>query len=157
MATLTFLAVMIFVTALWIPALQDALEPQIAVQDLFGSFRSLILTIGGALIGAAAIAFSLIMFAVQVNVERMPHGVFRRLSADRKLLSAFTATFSLAIAIATLSMVPDTSWVAIAVFGAGWGTVLILILFLYAYRRALSLINPGKQLEFLVDMHRERE
>jgi len=38
--------------------------------------RTLFLTIGGALIGATAIAFSLIMFAMQVNIERMPFGLF---------------------------------------------------------------------------------
>ncbi len=148
-ATLASLTVLIAVTASWLPTLQAALEPHFATTERLGSFRSLIVTTGGALIGAAAIAFSLVMFAMQINVERMPHGLFRKLSADRRLFGAFAATFLLAITVATLSMIPDKSWLAIAVFGAGWGTVLILILFLYAYRRALSLINPVQQLGFV--------
>ncbi len=150
-ATLASLTVLIAVTASWLPTLQAALEPHFATTERLGSFRSLIVTTGGALIGAAAIAFSLVMFAMQINVERMPHGLFRKLSADRRLFGAFAATFLLAITVAALSMIPDKLWLAIAVFGAGWGTVLILILFLYAYRRALSLINPVQQLEFVVE------
>ena len=141
-ATLAPLIVVAAVTVYWLPTLQETLEPHFANPDTIGSFRSLIVTIGGALIGATAITFTLVMFAMQVNVERMPHGLFRRLSADRKLLGTFAAIFLLAAAIATLSMISDKSRVAVAVLGAGWGTVLILILFLYAYGRALSLINP---------------
>ena len=75
------------------------------------------------------------------NVERMPHGLFRKLSLDRRLLGAFTCTFLLAIAITALSFISRNSWpwLAIAIMGAGWGTALILGLFLYAYRtRPLS-------------------
>ena len=154
-ATFAPLIVLIAVTAYWLPTLQAALEPHFATTERLGSLRSLIVTTGGALIGAAAIVFALVMFAMQVNVERMPHGLFRKLSADRSLLGALAATFSLAIAVATLSVVPDKSWLAIAVFGAGWGIVLILVLFLYAYRRALSLINPVQQLGFVVDTARK--
>jgi uncharacterized membrane protein len=129
---------------------QPLLENYFATGDRLKGFHSLILTIGGALLGAAAIAFSLVMFALQVSVERMPHGLFRKLSSDCPLLGAFAATFILSIGIAALSLIPNRTWLAIAEFGAFWGTTLILISFLYAYGRALSLISPMKQLEYVL-------
>ena len=69
---------------------------------------------------------------------------------------AFGATFILAVAIAALSLFPDKSWLGVAAIGASWCTFLVLLLFLYAYRRALSLINPIRQLGFVVD-HARRD
>lgn len=132
------------------PPLQDALEPYFSTNERFSGLRTLLVTLGGSLVGAAAIAFSLVMFAMQVNVERMPHGLFRKFSSDPKLLGAFAATFFLAIAVATTSLVPDRSWLAVASLIASWGTVLILALFAYAYRRALRLISPTEQLSHVV-------
>ncbi|WP_148221490.1 DUF2254 domain-containing protein [Bradyrhizobium sp. BTAi1] len=119
--------------------------------ERFAALRSLLATIGGALVGATAIGFSIVMIAVQLNFARMPHGLFRRLSADPRLLSAFASTFILAIVISALSIVPDSSWAIVALVAASWGTLLILILFLYGYWRALDLINPAVQLRLLVD------
>src|SRR5690606_28893766 len=62
----------------------------------------------------------------------------------------FAAAFLLAILIATLSLVPDRTWIGVATFAAAWATALVLILFLYAYRRALVLINPLRQLGIVV-------
>lgn len=67
------------------PALQKILANYYSSAAEIESLRALILNIGSALIGAAAIVTSLVLFAMQVNIERMPHGLFRRLSADRKL------------------------------------------------------------------------
>lgn len=105
---------------------------------------------GGTLVGAAAIVSSLVMFAMQVNVERMPHGLFRRLSEDLKLLGAFAGAFILAIGVAALSVVTEQSRLAVVVLAAGWGITFILVLFLYAYRRALTLINPLQQLGIVI-------
>ena len=102
------------------------------------------------MIGATAIAFSLIMFAMQVNVERMPHGLFRKFSSDAMLLGAFVSTFSLAVIIAGLSLVPDKSWVAVATAVTAWCMLLIILLFVLAYRRALALISPTMQLRLVV-------
>jgi hypothetical protein len=74
-----------------VPELRKWLESHFATEAQLGILRSLFLTLGGALIGAAAIVSSLVLFAMQVNIERMPHGLFRRLSADPRLLSAFAA------------------------------------------------------------------
>jgi len=87
---------------------------------------------------------------MQVNVERMPYGLFRQLGSDRKLLSAFAVTFALALGVAALSAIPDRSWVPVAIVAAIWATVLILVFFLYAYRRALSLISPTMQVQFII-------
>jgi hypothetical protein len=106
MLGLLFLAVLIAISVVFIPALQNHFESYLSVQGRLASIRALFLTLGGALIGATAIAFSLIMFAMQVNVERMPHGLFRKFSSDVKLLGAFAATFSLAALITGLSLIP---------------------------------------------------
>lgn len=144
------LLLLISVSVFWIGSLQGLLEPTFATEDKLALLRSLLLTLGGALIGAAAIVSSLVLFAMQVNIERMPHGLFRRLSADRRLLSAFAATFLIAIAIASLSVVLGPQRVGVAVFAAFWGTTIVLALFLYGYRRALILVNPARQLDLVV-------
>jgi hypothetical protein len=118
--------------------------------DRFAALRNLLTSTGGALIGATAIGFSVVMIAVQLNFARIPQGLFRKLSSDFRLLGAFAATFMLAIVVAGLSLMPDASWSAGALIGAGWATLLILILFFYGYRRALALINPGVQIGLIV-------
>ena len=147
---LTFLAVLIVTSAIFVPALQSNFEPYFSEPGRLDSIRALFLTLGGALIGATAIAFSLIMFAMQVNVERMPHGLFRKFSSDVKLLGAFVATFSLAASIAGLSLIPGKSWVAGATAATIWCSLLIILLFVLAYRRALALISPTMQLGLVV-------
>ncbi len=137
-------------SAALVPALQSYIESYFSEQDRLDSIRALFLTLGGALIGATAIAFSLIMFAMQVNVERMPHGLFRKFSSDVKLLGAFAATFSFAAIIIGLSLIPDKSWVAGAIVTTVWCSLLIILLFVLAYRRALALISPTMQLELVV-------
>ena len=138
-------------TAYLVPTLQTLLEPALADQNNLANFRSLFLAVGSALIGAAAIAFSLVMFAMQVNVERMPHGLFQRLSSDVRILAAFVGSFLLAILLACISLISDKSWIALFVLVSVWTIALILALFLYAYKRALLLINPIKQLSLLTE------
>ena len=144
------LLLLIGITAFGIPLLQGSLESLFATQERLQGLRSLFVTLGGALLGAAAIVCSLVLFSMQVNVERMPHGLFRRLSADRRLLGAFAAAFLLAVFIAALSLIPDARLIGAAVFGGCWATALILVLFLYGYRRALVLVNPLHQLGVVV-------
>ncbi|WP_328189507.1 hypothetical protein [Marinobacter sp. OP 3.4] len=147
---LIFLVALIATSALFVPALQGYFEPYFSEPTRLESVKALFLTLGGALIGATAIAFSLIMFAMQVNVERMPHGLFKKFSSDVKLLGAFVATFSLAAIIAGLSLIPGKSWVAGATTATAWCSLLIILLFVLAYRRALSLISPTTQLGLVV-------
>ena len=134
-----------------LPTLQTLLAARFGTEEGVQRVQSLLLSTGSALIGATAIVTSLVLFAMQVNVERMPHGLFRRLSEDRKLLGAFAAAFVLAIGIAAISTVVKDTTLAAMVASAGWAIALILASFLYAYRRALKLINPLAQLQMLVD------
>lgn len=137
------------------PALQSVLWEHYATEHAIEGLRGLILNTGSALIGAAAIVTSLVLFAMQVNIERMPHGLFRRLSADPKLLGAFALAFLLAIGVAILSTFVDRVQLARVVLAASWAIVFILTSFMYAYRRALVLINPLRQLGIL--MHDTRK
>jgi hypothetical protein len=58
------------------PALQAVLGDHYATERAIEGLRGLILNTGSALIGAAAIVTSLVLFAMQVNIERMPQGYF---------------------------------------------------------------------------------
>lgn len=149
-ASYAVLILLVSATTYLSPVVQDVLVSHYSTGPELESLRSLILNVGCALIGAAAIVTSLVLFAMQVNIERMPHGLFRRLSADRKLLGAFALAFLLAIGIATLSTVVDQARLAQVVLAATWAVVFILIAFMYAYRRALVLINPLQQLGILI-------
>lgn len=139
-----------------LPKIQNVLEAHYSTEQSIEGLRSLIQNVGTALIGAAAIVTSLVLFAMQVNIERMPHGLFRRLSADKRLLSAVALTFLLAIGIAALSTFIEQILLAPIVLSACWAIIFIVVLFLYAYRRALVLINPLQQLGILInDTRRE--
>lgn len=150
------LALLVATSFYWSSELQKVLEAHYSTEQSIEGLRSLIQNISTALIGAAAIVTSLVLFAMQVNIERMPHGLFRRLSADRGLLSAFALTFLLAIGTATLSTYTEQSLLAPIVLSASWAITFIIVLFLYSYRRALVLINPLQQLGILInDTRRE--
>ena len=131
--------------------MQHLLNPYLSNQtsNLLANLRGLFLGVGCALIGASAIAFSLVVFAMQVNVERMPHGLFRKLCADTRIILSFAGTFLIAILIACASLIPNSSWVANSIIASAWGVILVFGLFLFAYRRALVLINPLQQLNIL--------
>jgi hypothetical protein len=130
--------------------LQRWLEPFFAVEIHLATLQTLFVTVGSALLGAAAVAFAVVMFAVQVNVERTPYGLFRKLSTDMRLLAAFGGTFTLAILVATCSLM-RSSCVALAMVVACWATLLILLLLLYAYARALRLVSPTEQLRIILE------
>lgn len=148
-APLAAVIIWILVSLYLSPSLQKWVEPFFDDEKRLEALRTVFVTLGGALIGATAIAFSLIMFALQVNVERVPHGLFHKLSSDRPLMSAFGGTFLLSIAITCASLIPSKAWASASLLSVGWMILLVFILLLYAYRRALSLINPIKQLSIL--------
>lgn len=114
-----------------------------------GSLQTLLVGTGTALIGGTAIAASLVLFAMQVNVERLPFGLFRRLSSDLKLLLSFAGSFGLAICVASFSLISSPSNAAFFIGAAILFILLILRSFLYAYRRSLALISPEYQLELI--------
>lgn len=106
-AVMTAVPISIGSTVYLVSVLQTVLEPGLTEQNNLANFRALFLNMGSALIGAAAIAFSLVMFAMQVNVERMPHGLFQTLSEDVRILAAFVSAFLLAIFVACISLWTD--------------------------------------------------
>lgn len=146
----TALLLLVSASAYLSPIFQTTLESHYETAQALEGLSNLILNLGSALIGAAAIVTSLVLFAMQVNIERMPHGLFRRLSGDLKLLGAFALAFLLAIGVATLSTFVTQSRLAHIVLATFWSVVLILLSFMYAYGRALALVNPLKQLRMLV-------
>lgn len=129
---------------------QSSLESYFSSKDNLSVLSSLLLTLGGALIGAAAIAFTLIMFVMQVNVERMPYGLFHKLSTDVRIKWYFVFIFAFAIVVMSASLVVSESLVAYAILTSAWFTFFVILLFFCAYQRALSLINPMHQLNSVV-------
>ena len=148
-ALVTTFFFLLLVVLYLLPIFQDVLGDHYSSQQRIEELRAWMLNVGSALIGATAIVASLVLFATQVNVERLPHGLFHRLSKDHKLLGAFGLAFILAIVVTTLSTFIDHGKLAIVVIIALLAIVFILYLFLYAYGRALDLINPLQQLRRL--------
>lgn len=136
-------------TILITPNLQAFLDNNFSTEQKIEGLRELIMNVGAALIGATAIVTSLVLFACQVNIERMPYGLFRRLSSDARLLGTFAFAFFLAISTTVLSTLISREHLLFVVMGASWAIVLTLTLLIYAYRRALLLINPLQQLRIL--------
>ena len=98
--------------------------------ERFTLLRNLLATTGGALVGATAIGFSVVMIAVQLNFARMPHGLFRKLSSDIRLLGTFAATFLLAIGVSARA-------------GAiGLATVLIIGFALHNATEGFGIVGP---------------
>lgn len=108
--------------------------------------ESISITIGGSLIGATAIVFSVILFAMQVNVERMPHGLFRRLSRDLPLLVIFAVSFLFALSVIFSPAYLSSMW---ALWWAAAATLSVVSCFFFAYERSLKLINPAQQFQIL--------
>ncbi|WP_222558875.1 hypothetical protein [Caenibius sp. WL] len=125
--------------------LQSWLSPHISA-PVVASLQTLTVTIGSAIIGATAIASSFVLFAIQVNVERLPYGLFQRFSSDWKLMTAFALSFFVAIGGASLSLISKANWVAAIVMLEVGAVVAVLRLLLFAYRRSLHLVNPFQQL-----------
>jgi len=137
-------------SAFFIPALQGFLDPYFAASGRLEDVRTFLVTVGSALIGAVAIVSAFAVFATQVNVERMPYGLFRRVSSDPRLLGSFAGALFIALGIAGLSLIPNRDWVGVAAFVTCWGIIFILALLLYSYQRALGLISPSSQLARIV-------
>ncbi|MGQ5632372.1 hypothetical protein [Enterobacter cloacae] len=136
-------------TFLFLMPYKHAFELYFSNDNILSVLRSLLGGIGAALIGATAIVFSLIVFSMQTNIERMPHGLFRKFGSDLLLLGSFLGSFVIAILVASMSLIPSNKLSMYAIFLSVWGVIAVLILFLYAYQRALKLINPITQLTLM--------
>ena len=113
------------------------------------ALRGLISTVGAAMIGATAIAASFILFALQVNVERLPQGLFRHFSSDRKLIGSVALSLLIAIAGTTLSLIADAGHIATIVLTAVLALLLNLRILYFAYQRSLLLVDPIQQLQLI--------
>lgn len=136
-------------TFLFLMPYKHAFELYFSNDNILSVLRSLLGGIGAALIGATAIVFSLIVFSMQTNIERMPHGLFRKFGSDLLLLGSFLGSFVIAILVASMSLIPNNKLSMYAIFLSVWGVIAVLILFLYAYQRALKFINPITQLTLM--------
>jgi hypothetical protein len=101
------------------------------------------------MIGATAIVTSFILFAMQVNVERLPHSLFRRFSTDPILLGIFGLSFATSTAGTSLSLISDRHYFVPLILMALLSLALVLRLLLQAYNRSLKLINPVDQLSII--------
>jgi hypothetical protein len=117
--------------------------------NLMASLQTFAVTVGGAMIGATAIASSFVLFAMQVNVERLPYRLFYRFSSDLKLLSAFAASFVVAIGGTALSLISNHDQAALLIILELTAVLVVLRLLLLAYRRSFQLVNPVQQLEMI--------
>lgn len=133
--------------ALWVAPM---LTPSLSAAGVDETLRNVFVGLGSALIGATVITFSFVMFALQVNVERMPHGLFQRLSSDGRLLGAFLLAFGLSVGVLCSAFASVSQALAFAIVFDASATLVIVVLVLYSYRRALRLINPLQQLGFLL-------
>lgn len=122
-----------------------------STEEAFSGLQTVVLTVGGAMIGATAIVSSFVLFAMQVNVERLPYGLFRRFSSDSRLLSVFGLSFAIAIAGTSLSLIQDRSYATLMILAGLCAVLAVLRLLLLAYGRSLQLVSPIEQLELLAD------
>ncbi len=142
----TALVAMFFVT----DKFRNQIVEFIPTHEVYQAFQSLLVGVGSALIGATAIVASLLLFSLQVNVERLPHGMFRRLNSDRALLLSFVASIATSILIAVTSLVSVRQFAPTGFIILVFGTALILRMMLFSYRRMLTLVSPVQQMLILV-------
>ena len=147
-AALLALALAVVGSMLLAAHFEATIQPYFTPERL-ARLSTLLVTVGGALVGATAIAFSVVVFSVQINVERTPDGLFQTLSRDGRLIVAFVATVVLSVTGAALSLIADAGYIARACVAAIWIVVLVPSLIVYAYLRALKLINPRHQIQLL--------
>ena len=118
-------------------------------EALFKALGSLSLSFGTALVGVTAIIFTLIIFALQVNIERLPYGLFYSLNSDKKLMLSLGSILIIAILIASMSLIQNKTYATWILFILLEGVFAIFFLLIYVYKRALQLINPFVQLNLL--------
>jgi hypothetical protein len=82
----TPIVLLLSVNIYFLDNIQTLVEPYFKIKDNLSTLRTILMTVGGALTGALAIVFTLVLFTMQVNIERLPYGLFRKLSEDKKLL-----------------------------------------------------------------------
>lgn len=111
---------------------------------------SLLLTIGGALIGFTAIVFSLLLFSLQTNIQRLRYLDFHKFSTDKKIFTQLLSCFLIAIAIAGSSLVKNQNISGQTLVIVVWLILLFIVLLYQSYKRALILVNPIEQINLIL-------
>ncbi len=138
----------VLATTLSISKIDRTIEAHFVDQKPIDLVNTFLMTLGAALFGASAIVSSFVLFAMQVNIQRMPHGLFRRFGRDPLLLLSFSLAFILSLAVLIIAVVPMSLAGKAGV--ALWATIVTILLFLISYNRALRLVNPSLQLAAVV-------
>lgn len=138
-----------FVLTIWgTCANQESLQAHLSSKEGYQALTSVLVGLGSAMVGATAIVFTIVLFATQTNVARMPTELFRMFSSDRRLLGSLLwhADRLHCHCNDDHRCHPDTAtWY---LFGSIWTIALILLTFVLAYQRALNLVNPTVQSQF---------
>ncbi len=145
LARLFVLALAFLASALLVYAYDAELLERLSSKEGYATLTNLLVGVGCAMVGATAIVFTLVQFATQTNVARMPTELFRLFSSDVTLLGAFLGTMALAIAIAASPLIASPELAVWQLFCAAWAVITIVLTFVLAYERALNLINPSVQ------------
>ncbi len=124
------------------------LDPFLSAETMT-SIQAVALAVGAAMIGATAIASSFVLFALQVNVERLPYALFYKFSFDPKLLTSIAMSFVFAISCTAFSIISN-SWNAYWIICGEFFAVLIVLRLLFlAYSRSIQIVSPVFQLEMI--------
>jgi len=145
------LFLLILMSMLALPAMQHALEKYFSTKDEIDNLRDSILTGGSVLVGASAVITSIALFSMQVNIDRMPHSLFRLFSRDDGLLRAFGVSFLLPVLIIVLSTLLDESNLANVVHATLWLAVLLLVSFFYSFSRVVDIVDPSLQFKTITE------
>lgn len=120
-------------------------------KDAFKDLKTFLVTISAGLVGLTAIIFTLIIFSMQTNLEKLPFGLFKNFSSDKKLMFYLGMMLTLSILIGILSLIQDITF-------SGWicDIFLIFIISIYSFiylsfKRGLRLINPIEQLNMIIE------
>ena len=111
-------------------------------REVFLQFKSILLGIGGSLIGATSIAFTFLIFSLQNNLDKLPHGLFRKAGVDSRLVFYYLTSVMLAISICFISLFPDYRYVMVMISMLFLSVGTILIMFILAFKRTLLIVNP---------------
>lgn len=123
---------------------------QLLLNNKIKTLESIFVSVGSGFISATAIVFTLIIFVLQINVERLPYGLFRQISRDKRILLPFIFSLCFSIIISSLSLFIKEDFESLYFFCFLFLIISIIFLFLYSFNRALLLINPIHQLNTLI-------
>jgi hypothetical protein len=129
----------------------EAITNYFNTKENLDTLNNVIIAIGAALISGTIVIFSFLVFVMQINIERMPYGLFHKFSSDKKLLSSFFLAFVFAILITCTALNKNSSFVSLQLWLVCWLIFFIQFLLLKGYKRAITLVNPKEQMDLLIE------